>query len=116
MTKTALFNHPPVNVNHTVHCSLYPAPVTEEPTTPIAKGQVEREIIKRKPNDGKSIEAWLLKQRMSNDNLYRQQQVHDSDIIRLECKMRKVESRMALLEGAVVALMAICGGLLACLI
>lgn len=105
-----LSNHNLVVTDIASPCTIYPA-VIDEPITPQAKGRA-----KRKPADGKSIEAWLFKQQMSNENLYRQQQVHDSEIISLESEMRKVEGQIVWLQGAVIALMAMCGGLTLCLI
>lgn len=92
-------------------CPLYPQPIDEHNDYPNL-----RATTKRVPNDGKSIDDWLLKQRMTNESLYRNQEVLDSDIIRLEAQMRNVQGRMRWLEVAVVCLVISCGGLTLCLL
>ena len=94
-------------------CAIYPAATDEadELTLPVTEMKKKRQTL-----DGKSIEDWLRKQRMTNESLYRNQEILDSDIIRLEAQMRNVQGRMQWLEVAVLCLVISCGGLLVCVL
>lgn len=63
-----------------------------------------------------SIDAWLGKQRMSNENLFITQQVQDGEILSLEQRLLKAESRMRWIELALAVVIVLCMGLVSCLI
>ena len=94
-------------------CATYPVPTDEadELTLPVTEMMKKRQTL-----DGKSIDDWLRKQRMTNESLYRNQEVLDSDIMKLEFQMRHVMNRLRWLEVVVVCLVIICGGLLVCVL
>lgn len=92
-------------------CAIYPVPTDEDSEFPHLQAPK-----KRVPKDGKSIDDWLRKQRMTNESLYRNQEVLDSDIMKLEFQMRHVMNRLRWLEVVVVCLVIICGGLLVCVL
>lgn len=94
-------------------CAIYPVPTDEadELTLPVTEMMKKRQTL-----DGKSIDDWLRKQRMTNESLYRNQEVLDSDIMKLEFQMRHVMNRLRWLEVVVVCLVIICGGLLVCVL
>lgn len=94
-------------------CAIYPVPTDEadELTLPVTEMMKKRQTL-----DGKSIDDWLRKQRMTNESLYRNQEVLDSDIMKLEFQMRHVMNRLRWLEVVVVCLVIICGGLILCVL
>lgn len=92
-------------------CAIYPVPTDEDSEFPHLQAPK-----KRVPKDGKSIDDWLRKQRMTNESLYRNQEVLDSDIMKLEFQMRHVMNRLRWLEVVVVCLVISCGGLLVCVL
>ena len=94
-------------------CATYPVPTDEadELTLPVTEMMKKRQTL-----DGKSIDDWLRKQRMTNESLYRNQEVLDSDIMKLEFQMRHVMNRLRWLEVVVVCLVIICGGLTLCVL
>lgn len=94
-------------------CAIYPVPTDEadELTLPVTEMMKKRQTL-----DGKSIDDWLRKQRMTNESLYRNQEVLDSDIMKVEFQMRHVMNRLRWLEVVVVCLVIICGGLLVCVL
>ena len=94
-------------------CAIYPVPTDEadELTLPVTEMMKKRQTL-----DGKSIDDWLRKQRMTNESLYRNQEVLDSDIMKLEFQMRHVMNRLRWLEVVVVCLVIICGGLTLCVL
>ena len=71
--------------------------------------------LPRKQNSP-SIDAWLGKQRMSNENLFITQQVQDGEILSLEQRLLKAESRMRWIEFALAVVIVLCMGLVSCLI
>ena len=94
-------------------CAIYPVPTDEadELTLPVTEMMKKRQTL-----DGKSIDDWLRKQRMTNESLYRNQEVLDSDIMKLEFQMRHVMNRLRWLEVVVVCLVISFGGLLVCVL
>ena len=92
-------------------CAIYPVPTDEDSEFPHLAAPV-----RRVPKDGKSIDDWLRKQRMTNESLYRNQEVLDSDIMKLEFQMRHVMNRLRWLEVVVVCLVISCGGLTLCVL
>ena len=94
-------------------CATYPVPTDEadELTLPVTEMMKKRQTL-----DGKSIDDWLRKQRMTNESLYRNQEVLDSDIMKLEFQMRHVMNRLRWLEVVVVCLVISCGGLTLCVL
>lgn len=94
-------------------CAIYPVPTDEadELTLPVTEMMKKRQTL-----DGKSIDDWLRKQRMTNESLYRNQEVLDSDIMKLEFQMRHVMNRLRWLEVVVVCLVISCGGLTLCVL
>ena len=92
-------------------CAIYPVPTDEDSEFPHLQAPK-----KRVPKDGKSIDDWLRKQRMTNESLYRNQEVLDSDIMKLEFQLRHVMNRLRWLEVVVVCLVIICGGLTLCVL
>lgn len=94
-------------------CATYPVPTDEadELTLPVTEMMKKRQTL-----DGKSIDDWLRKQRMTNESLYRNQEVLDSDIMKLEFQMRHLMNRLRWLEVVVVCLVISCGGLLVCVL
>lgn len=71
--------------------------------------------LPRKQNNP-SIDAWLGKQRMSNENLFITQQVQDGEILSLEQRLLKAESRMRWIELTLAVVIVLCMGLVSCLI
>ncbi len=64
----------------------------------------------------KSIDAWLHNRRMSNESLFITQQVQDGEILSLEQRLLKAESRMRWIELALAVVIVLCMGLVSCLI
>lgn len=114
MTNQALLNHQIVSTEGTSPCNLYPVMATDEPTTPMAKGRAER--LHRQAGVSTPTEAWLLNQPMKAENIYRQQQLHDRDIQRLEQQVRLLKADMVWLKVVAVVLIFACGGLVSCLV
>ena len=53
---------------------------------------------------------------MSNENLFITQQVQDGEILSLEQRLLKAESRMRWIELALAVVIVLCMGLVSCLI
>lgn len=66
--------------------------------------------------DNQSIDTWLHKQRMSNENLFLSQQALDGDILNIEQRLHRIESRMRWIEFALAVVIVLCMGLVSCLI